>query len=370
MAKSRSLLSVKSKKTKRSTKSESYLVNWKYLGDEPKKIESNVDLIKALHWYNVMVELEEARQYLKDYFKSENDKDMIKLIDLIPEKRIPTTAAWMCRIATNNKSLFKDSDWLRVYNDVKNASGYVDEVKEKPTESKNRPSIQERVKERVSEIIGDIQAILDSGEFVNIYEWLQKNEIPAAHARKIADYYKPLCEEYAYAISVDNEGYERFSKTYLKTRLGYLVKLVEDCERFSGNVKKARAPRKKKTPTAEKLLKHFKYQKESNEYKLQSIDPATIIGSQELWTFNTKSKVLTVFRARGPGGHNIRRSNIDGFDSDTSVSKRIGRNTEKLIKTVLSGGKVVLRKLMDEVKSEPTKLAERISETVILLRKS
>ena len=366
----KSLLSVKSKKpkTKRSTKSETYLVNWKYLGDEPKadKIETNIDLVRAFTWYNYMCDNNEARQYLKDYFK--NDKNMIKIIDRIPDKRVPLTSAWLCRIATNRKEELQANDLVRVNDDIKDASGFGEEVEEKPSEPKVKPNIQERIRERVSDIIGDIEAILDSGEQVNIYEWLQKNEIPAQHSNKIADYYKPLRDEYAYAYTESNEGYTHYSKPQLKAKLAYVAKLIEDCERFAGNVKKARAPRKKKAPTTEKLLKHFQYQKESNEYKLQSCDPATIIGAQELWCFNTKSKTLSVYRARGPAGLNIRRASIDGYDSDASLTKRVGRKPEEYVKKVLNGGKIVLRKLMEEIKSEPTNFSDRINTNMILLR--
>ena len=366
----KSLLKVKTKKTKRSTKSETYLVNWKYLGDEP-KIGINpgvVELVRAFTWYNTMCENEEARTYLKDYFKNENNKDIIKLIDRIPEKRLPLTSAWMCRIASNNKAHLKDNEYKRVTEDIKTYAGLNDEVEEKPVEQKVKPSIQERIKERVSDIIGDVEAILDSGEHVNIYEWLQKNEIPAQHANRIAEFYRPLRDEYSYAINEDNEGYSHYSKSELRSKLGYVTKLIEDCERFAGNVKKARAPRKKKAPTAEKLLKHFQYQKESNEYKLQSCDPATVIGSQELWTFNTKYKTLSVFRARGPAGLSVRRTSIDGFDSDTSMTKRIGRKPEEYIKKVLGGGKIVLRKLMDEISSDPITFSDRINNNIILLK--
>ena len=202
-----------------------------------------------------------------------------------------------------------------------------------------------------------------------MYEWLQKNEIPAAHAKKIAEFYKPLKDEYYDVVmGINTEGYERYSKPVMKAKLAQIHSLIEDCERFSGNVKKARAPRKKKAPTADKLLKHFKYQKESNEYKLQSIDPTSIIGSQELWAFNSKNKLLTVFRARGPAGLTVKRTSIDGYDNTNSISKRIGRNTEKLLKDVLAGGKINLRKLMDTITTEPTKLSERINSDTVLLR--
>ena len=362
----KSLLKVKTKKTKRSTKSETYLVNWKYLGDEPKGVQTKIEMLRAFTWYNTMCENEDARSYLKDYYKT--DKSLIKQIDRIPEKRIPLTYAWLCRIAVNSNKPLHPDDNVKVLQAIQEASGHGEEIVEKPVEQKVKPSIQDRVKERVSDIIGDVEAILDTGEHINMYEWLQKNEIPAAHARKIAEYYRPLCEEYAYALEIDNEGYTYLTKNQLKLKLGYLLKLIEDCERFSGNVKKARAPRKKKAPTTEKLLKHFQYQKESNEYKLQSCDPSTILGSQELWTFNTKSKTVSVFRARGPAGLSVRRTSIDGFDSDTSLTKRVGRKPEQIIKAVLTGGKIVLRKLMSDIKTEPTKFSERINSNTILLK--
>lgn len=368
----KSLLAVKSKKPKvaRKTKSENYLINWKYLGDEPdsSKIKTQIDLVRAFTWYNTMCEYGDARQYLKDYFKT--DKKMLKTIDHISDKRLPLTSAWICRIASNQNRDLSDNEWARVNNDVIHAVGATVDLNfdEKPTEQKVKPNIQERVKERVSDIIGDVEVIVDKGDSINMYEWLQKNEIPAAHATKIADYYKPLRDEYVYAVSEDNEGYKHYTKTELKARLGFILKLIEECERFSGNVKKARVPRKKKAPTTEKLLKHFVFQKESNEYKLQSCNPTSIIGSQELWTFNTKSKTLSVFRARGPAGLSIRRTSIDGYDSDASLTKRIGRKPEEFVKKVLNGGKLVLRKLMEEINTDPTNFSDRINKDIILLR--
>ena len=356
----------RTKKVKRVTKSETYLVNWKYLGEEPKNVSSMVDLIRAFTWYNSMVENEEARQYIKDYFKS--DKLMQKIVDKIPESKIPLTSAWLCRIATNQNRDLEPNDWVRVNNDIKYAVGssHIEEKsKDKVVE---KSSIQDRVKERVSDIIGDVEVLVDSNQSVNMYEWLQKNQIPAAHAKKIADYYKPLLEEYQHASTVDNEGYQHYSKAQLKSRLGFIHSLIEDCLRFSGNVKKARAPRKKKAPTTEKLLKNFVYLKAYNEYKLQSIDPATIIGAQELWTFDTKSNKLSVFRARGPAGLTVKRTAIDGYDVDTSLTKKIGRKTEETLKKVLTGGKIVLRKLMDEITAGPTNFTDRINKEVILLK--
>lgn len=361
----KNVLKVRAKKTRRVTKSEAYLVNLKYLGEEPVKVSTRTEISRAFNWYNAMVEADDARQYILDFYK--NDKQTASLIKRVPDDRLPYTAAWVFRVKERGGAV-DDSMLARAKDMVKNSLKFVAEVKEQKIVS-DRPSIQDRVKDRVDEIIGDVERMIDLGEDIQMYDWLRKNEIPAAHAKKISEYYMPIADEIMYAIEQDNEGYERYTKKELAKILALYVSIVQDCDRYSGNVKKARAPRKKKAPTAEKLLKHFKYQKESNEFKLKSIDPTQIIGAQELWVFNTNNKVLTVFRARGPQGLTVKRTSIDGFDSDNSTSKRIGRKTEDTLKQVLSGGKIVLRKLMDGISSSPTKLAERLSEHVVLLRK-
>ena len=366
----KSLLSTKAlkKNPARKTKSENYLVNLKYLGEEPMNVpNSTVALLKAFNWYNTMAERDDARQYLKDYFKS--DKNMVKTIDRILDNRLPSTCAWLCRIASNQNRELEPDDLTRVNSAIKKALDANDEVKEDKVKAVAvKPSIQDRVRERVQDIIGDVEELIDKGEKFNMYEWLQKNEIPAMHANKIADYYQPLMDEYFNVLNGDKEGYESYTKKQMLEKQQIISDLLDSCRRFAGNVKKARAPRKKKAPTTEKLLKNFTYLKAYNEYKLQSIDPATIIGAQELWTFDTKYNKLTVFRARGPAGLTVKRTAIDGYDVDNTVSKRIGRKTEETLKKVLSGGKIILRKLMDDITSDHITLSDRINNNIVLIK--
>jgi hypothetical protein len=368
-AASKSLLTAKSKKPKtvRKTKSENYLVNWKYLGEEPSykgKIDK-VQLIRAFNWYNVMTEEEDVRQYINDYLKHVKHEILIKRINTIPFMHLPLSSAWIFRLFMRGVEIEEQmlSDAMLK---LLNALEHEKEIREEKKEIL-KPNIQERVRERGYDIIGDVEELLDKGEKFSMYEWLQKNEIPAMYASKIVEFYEPLLEEYNNAL-IDNEGYKHFSKKQLNEKISFLNSLIDDCKRFAGNVKKARAPRKKKAPTTEKLLKNFTYLKAFNEYKLQSIDPATIIGAQELWTFDTKSNKLTVFRARGPVGLTINRTAIGGYDSVSSLTKKIGRKTEETLKKVLTGGKIVLRKLMDEINVQPTNFTDRINNNTVLVK--
>jgi hypothetical protein len=362
----KSLLSIKTKKKQKVSKSETYLVNLKYLGDEPDstKLKTQADWAKAFNWYHSMCSREEARQYLKDYFA--NDKVVLKKITKIPDAHMPYTAAWQCRIWKRIDKPIDNESLERVHRWIDEASSYAKE--EKPKEDKpERPTIQDRMKEKISELIGDIEVLYDAEMPVDLYSFLQKKEVPAMYTGRIVEYYKPILDEMKLAAAGEIEGYESYTKKWLRDRVDMLQKIIDDAQRYGGNVKKARAPRKKKAPTAEKLLKHFTYQKESNEYKLQSIDPAKILGAQELWTFNTKYKTLTVFRARGPAGLSVRRTTIDGYDADASVTKTL-RKPDEVLKKVLTGGKLVLRKLMDELKTKQAKTADRINENVILVK--
>jgi hypothetical protein len=206
----------------------------------------------------------------------------------------------------------------------------------------------------------------------SMYALLQSAQFPANLATKVADHYRPIMEEISDAIDKKDpqlvEGYSRYTKKQMKDLLALYTGIVEDCEKHSGNIRKARKPRKKKTISAEKKLKNFQYQKEDSSFKISSVNPESILGSQELWTFNTKSKVLSVFRAIDRGGLNVKSTAIIGYDPATSQAKKIGRKTEEVLNTVQTGGKIVLKKLFDTINTDNLKFVDRLNSNTILLK--
>jgi hypothetical protein len=328
----------------------------------------------ARYFYYYHHDVKELRPFVVDVYGASWTKAQLKSFNKLKDWQVSPTLAAICKVVMDGANWeIETKAWAdnKVIEILETGSKIADEV-EKSEEPKKVINIQDRVRERGYDIIGDIEELLDKGKAFSLYDWLQKNEIPAMYATKIIDHYKPwFLELYAAATTNDadlNQAYGHMTKKNMKDRIIFFTKFLEDAERYSGNVKKARAPRKKKAPTTEKLLKNFQYQKESNEYKLQSCDPATIIGAQELWVFNTKYKTLGVYRARGPAGLTVKRTSIDGYDNDASLIKRIGRKPEEYVKKVLSGGKITLRKLMEEIKSEPTTFTDRINTNTVILK--
>jgi hypothetical protein len=365
----------KAPKLVRRTKSEQYLVNVKYLGIEPDfdktKEMPKVKLAMAFNWYNAMCNQNDAREYLKDYLKSQNRNDELKKLNRVSDQQLPLTVAWACRMLMRGAQLDNETRAF-VEEKLKDVYGHVDanDVKEAAIPEKNQPSIQQRMKEKSSNIIGDIENLIDSGEDFSLYEWLQKNEIAASYTTAIIRHYvfwlDELLEAYDGTDSQLKEAYKYLTKKQLKERILFFNNLIEDAKRYGSNTKKIRAPRKPKPVSIEKKLKYIKFQKEDQTLKVASINPEKIIGAQELWVVNTKYKTLSVFRALDRGGLQINRTTVTNYCEKTSHTKRIGRKPEEYIDKVLNSGKLVLRKLVDELKDAP--LAPRLNENTVLLR--
>ena len=367
-----------SKKIKK-TRSEVYLVNLKHLGEEPvykpDQILSMSERATAYTWYGSMADIDDAKEWLSDFLASRGRKEDARRLKTVPDSLFPFTCAWIARMAMRG---VQHGEATYDFFDRRLAEAFssraTDDKKEDRPASE-RPNIQERIKDRVDDLIGDLEEVLDKhalGEITEFdaYEFCQKAQIPAQHTTKMAAYYVGVYDELEMAIEGSDpqvkEGYSHYTKKWLRARLEFIEKMMADLLRYSGNAKKLRAPRKKKPQSVEKKLKNFKYQKEFQDMKLASVPPEQIVGAQELWTYNTKYKTLTVFRAIDRGGLDIKRSSIVNFDEKTTMTRRTARSAEKIVQSVLSGGKIILKKVMDDLKE--TTLQDRINENTILLR--
>ena len=171
-------------KVARVTRSEAYLVNKKYMGDEPifTKPLTKIEYMNALNWYNAMCTSSEAKEYIVTYLKNLGRVNDAKKIKSVPDSLIPTTVAWVCRLISRGVTLPTDTqDYI---NDrIKDTYKYVQEPKEETTD-KVVVSIQDRMRERAHDILGEIEGMIDDYIHNNVefslYEWLQANNIPAA----------------------------------------------------------------------------------------------------------------------------------------------------------------------------------------------
>ena len=380
MARRSMLTAAKSLKTKKikASKVAQQLADMKHMGDEPdyngKAIDSGVQFAKILNWYNYMCTRSDAREYIETYLKSVGRNADLKELKKVPDAWVNLQAGWTARLLSRGaKGVVKDVFETRLKETLARAGSKVEEITEETIkEEKPKVNVRERVADRASDTIGELDELIDNdGYTIDVYDWLTKKQIPPATAKKIRDFFKPIADEAEELISrgADKqlvEGYNHMTKAEQKQRCAFYTKLISDCERFADVTKKQKAPRKKKPVPVEKKLKDLKFQSESKEYKVASIKPEKIVTASELWTFNTKYKTLNVFRARDAGGLDVKGTTIINYDEKTSKGYRIGRKTEESLAVALSGGKRAVNDLIKKL-TECT-LQHRSNENTILLR--
>lgn len=309
------------------------------------------------------------------------------------DKRLNPLKAWRfitvgkyCWLLNNGATLsdntmVKVNEWiddlLRVVEteEADDDSGGEEKAEHQQTTTATTFTVQDRIKEQLAEYIGEIEQHVDEftendykGTF-KLYDWLKYNQVKAAQANRIADFYQPLADELR-AIESDKqlaEGYNHVTKTERKRYLAFVEGLISDARTHAGNMKTTRKARKKKPKSAAQLVTKINYLKESPEHKLVSIAPESIIGAQQLWTFNVKYRQLTVLYADSPQGFGFKGTTVQGIDMEKSQAKRV-RKPDEILPRVLDGNKTALKKIMNEIKTKSTAVTGRINGDTVLLK--
>lgn len=324
------------------------------------------------------------------------DKQDVAMFKKVKDNRVNTTmgavAACLNRGMTAHRADFNNgrdtSNWLRteidkVLTDGKDDVDPLEAAAEKEAAKKNvySPSIQERVREaafRMTEELEDALELFheDAENFdpkaFKVLNLLKGKQVKAAHARIIKDLYRrdlAELEELASGNGCEQlrEGYSHRSRKQIKNLLMFYQEIHAACDMLMQEAKVNRAPRTKKAVPAEKIVGKLKYMKQNEPLKLVSINPADIIGSKELWVFNTKTRKLGRYLAKEYSELSVKGTSIINFDENTSVQKTLRKPEDKL-KEFKAAGKVQLRKFLEDINATDTKMNGRVGEDTVLLK--
>jgi hypothetical protein len=261
----------------------------------------------------------------------------------------------------------------------------IDEVEAKAIEAAKpavyTPSIQERVREAAYRMTEEIEDAIEGFQTdpeafdpkaFKMLNLLKGKEVKAAHARIIKGFYSRDLAELEELASGNadeqlKEGYSHRSKKQIKNLIAFYQEIMSACDMLAQEAKVNRAPRKTKAVPKEKLVAKLKYMKTNEPMKLVSINPTDIIGSGELWVYNTKNRKLGKYVAAEFQVLGVKGTTITGFDEFKSVCKTLRKPEEKL-KEFKAAGKVQLRKFLDDINATDTKMNGRINEEIILLK--
>ena len=195
----------------------------------------------------------------------------------------------------------------------------------------------------------------------NIYQFLQKNDVPANYMKDIIDWFTELTYEYDDPELVFHNRKEEKQK-YLSA--------IDEMTNWMAFKKSQRKTKKPRAINADKMISKLKYAQGNEKYNLTSIDPKQIIKAQSLFVFNTKTKKIAVYNARNYDGLKVKGTTIKEFDPDISLQKTL-RKPEKILPNILkTDGKVAMKNIWKDINTVETPANGRINADMILLKTS
>jgi len=242
-------------------------------------------------------------------------------------------------------------------------------------------NIQERLREAAAKMTAEIEDSIekyqtdpdafDPKEF-KIISVLKGKGAKAAHARIIKTFYErdlAELEELASGKGCEQlrEGYSHRTKKQIRKLIDFYTEVMSACDMLAEEAKVTRKPRKVKAVSKDKLVSKLKFKKTDDSLKLVSINPTDIIGSKELWIYNTKTRKLGKYVAEDFQDLAIKGTTIINFSANKSVQKTLRKPTEQM-KAFKDAGKVALRKFLEDINAVDTKMNGRINADIILLK--
>ena len=350
----------------------------KIKGDIPvvEKDNYRVTLLRALNWYSANWEEKDYRKAADKYVRKLGLQEYTHCVSKATFNEIRSIGV-MAHISTINYLDINHVEKMFVLlEDLKKKYAKVVVPVAAQVTKSAAPilSIQDRILDsargHVGEIEGEIDQYLTSGETEFTGKgYLLTNTVSGAVAKKMAELLQPRLDEFNEAMTSKDpqikEAYSYIRKPFLKKMVTFIEQIIADCAQQIVSARAQRKPRARKVKPPSVLVKKLRYLKEFTELNLKSIEPAKIIGSAELWVYNTGKRKMTVFYGADGGYLGVSGTSVTNYDVSKSETKTL-RKPEEFFKGLTSTGKRALANAWKAVKSKATSPRGRISEEMIL----
>ena len=362
----------------------------KYTGGEPvwdteralKMTQAEFDhfLRKSFFYYNYFYTQKDLKKYVVDWMKDKYSKAEVSKFIRSGDRAVPITVCSIIKAHTQGMPLReKELQFVkdRIYEVLNSEIEDEPAVEQKTVAPAAVKTIQNRLNEKTSEHLAHFEGLYDEvivGGTIDpkAYDYFVSNNVPQGQLGKFEDY---IDRQRMYLTAAMDKMDEQFAEAYrhyraadYKRHFAFLDLIQTAIDQYRDVKKATKKARVKRAPNKEKVVSKLKYMKEEKTLKLVSINPVDIIGSQELWAYNTKTRKLYKYIAdslRGPLG--VKGTSLTGFDEIKSVGKTLRKPEEKL-KEFARASKVQLRKFLDEIKATETTGNGRINSDMVLLK--
>jgi hypothetical protein len=238
-------------------------------------------------------------------------------------------------------------------------------------------SIQARTRNAARNVIGHIEGEIDefieSGckEKINIYDYLQKAGIKGGYMSYVTEHFQPLYEEVQEVLKSDDEqlkeGYAFLSKPRKKKLVAFYANIISDCREWQKDCRGKRKARKRKVKTPKELVKFLNFKSKDEDFGIESVKPADIIGASQVWVFDTKTRFMHKYVS--DIGMTVKGSTLKEFDPNQSFKKKIREAyCKQVLDDVVTGGKVKLKKSLANIAAKEVAVTGRIGNEMVIVR--
>ena len=342
-------------------------------------------LRKSFHYYNYHYSVKQTRRHLSDWLtrNSTLDQKVLERFERIADRYVLMTPCSL--IMAHRRGMPLKDRHIQYINDQVNYSlnlaaksgDYGKEIVTGPVQLLERKvTIQDRLDDKTSELIGEIEGIYDQilakekVEF-KIYDFLTLHRVPQSQLGKYEDVFNRRTQELMSAQDRQDaqlvESYRHYRAGDYKRLFAFLADLLAGIDEYRKVKKAVKKARVRKAPSKEKVVARLKYAPDDKGLKIVSVNPVDIIGAQTLWTYNTKTRKLGCYVAEAASQLTVKGTGIVGYDQTKSVAKTLRRPEEQL-KELLKAGKVALRSFLKDIRAVEIKLNGRINEDTLLVK--
>lgn len=338
--------------------------------DEPGLNPLNYEgsLLKALNYYNLMYDNKEKRRWTMAFLGKGKAKDL----DLLPDWQFRTIGT-LIRLKQRDEPLSEKHVAMidDIIKDLQEAAKAMVPPKPKTEPKAELPKVDknlEAARLHVAEIDGLIDEFVTDRREVDLAAYMKANQVPAAVAKLIPDFYQSMKQELAEALEGKcdqlREAYSYLKKTELRRFLKMVESFEEACKTQAVVAKVERKPRVRKEKPASVLAAKVKYLPEAKDLGLKSELPVKLVGASEAWVYNVKYKKLMVYRADDK--LSVKGTTIIGWDVAKSSAKTI-RKPEQL-KDMVGMTKRTLAQAYNALKTKEQTVNGRVNEDCLILK--
>jgi len=220
-----------------------------------------------------------------------------------------------------------------------------------------------------------VQALCDGKKSSNVEGLLKSLPLKKEEASEAYEEISSILDEFKELVRVRKikdrddwdeqlvEGYSHVSRPQTKKIVDYL----EDANMQLLTMKETKVVRRKKPQDPRKIVARLRHLQADKDLNIASINPVDILGSSEVWVYDTKRRRLGLYKSKGDGGLGVKGTSVTGYDEGLSYEKTLRKPDEQL-KLIMSKSRKAIHDVVGKIRGKQMKVKTRINPNMLLLK--